>query len=91
MSSKLPKVLTTFSLAMITITCVDSLRNLPADALFGPSIVFFFALAGILFFIPTALICAELSTTWPEQGGIYTWGKKAFGKGRNFPIVQGWA
>ncbi len=75
------KVLGTFSLVMITITCVDSIRNLPSSALFGSSVIFFFCLAAILFFIPTALICAELSTTWPEQGGIYTWGKKAFGRG----------
>lgn len=82
MSSKNPaKVLGTFSLVMITITCVDSIRNLPSSALFGSSVVFFFCLAAILFFIPTALICAELSATWPEQGGIYNWGKKAFGSG----------
>ncbi|MDF2691005.1 MAG: amino acid transporter [Gammaproteobacteria bacterium] len=82
MSKSVPaKILSTFSLVMITITCVDSVRNLPASALFGSSVVFFFILSAIVFFIPTALICAELSTTWPEQGGIYTWGKMAFGKG----------
>ncbi|MDO8954105.1 MAG: amino acid permease [Gammaproteobacteria bacterium] len=79
--SSVVKILSTFSLVMITITCVDSIRNLPASALFGSSVVFFFILSAIVFFIPTALICAELSTTWPEKGGIYTWGKMAFGKG----------
>lgn len=77
----LPKVLSTFSLVMITITCVDSVRNLPSSALFGSSVIFFFVISAILFFIPTALICAELSTTWPEEGGIYMWGKKAYGRG----------
>ena len=79
--AKTVKVLGTFSLVMITLTCVDSIRNLPSSALFGSSVIFFFILAAIVFFIPTALICAELSTTWPEEGGIYTWGKKAFGRG----------
>ncbi|TNF69986.1 MAG: amino acid permease [Gammaproteobacteria bacterium] len=72
--------LSVFSVAMITITSVDSIRNLPGSALFGSHTVFFFLLAGICYFIPTALVCAELSTTYPEQGGVYLWGKKTLGK-----------
>jgi glutamate:GABA antiporter len=82
------KVLTTFTLVMITITCVDSIRNLPSSAMFGSSVIFFYLLGAVVFFIPTAMICAELSTTWPEEGGIYTWGKKAYGKG--FGLMTVW-
>ena len=32
------------------------------------------------FFIPYALISAELGTQYPSEGGMYTWVKKAFGK-----------
>ena len=32
------------------------------------------------FFIPYALISAELGTQYPSEGGMYTWIKKAFGK-----------
>lgn len=72
--------LSVFSVSMITITSVDSIRNLPGSALFGSHSVFFFLLAGLCYFIPTALVCAELSTTYPEQGGVYLWGKKTLGK-----------
>ena len=32
------------------------------------------------FFVPYALISAELGTQYPSEGGMYTWIKKAFGK-----------
>lgn len=81
MASNRAKVLTTFSLVMITITCVDSIRNLPTTALFGPQVIFFYLMAAVCYFIPTGLVCAEMSSAWPETGGVYLWGKKAFGKG----------
>jgi amino acid transporter len=34
----------------------------------------------VLFFIPYGLITAELGTTYPEQGGLYVWVKRAFGE-----------
>ncbi|MCF6767686.1 APC family permease [Thiotrichales bacterium 19S11-10] len=80
--------LSVFSVAMITITSVDSIRNLPGSALFGSHTVFFFLLAGLCYFIPTALVCAELSTTYPQQGGVYLWGKKTLG--RRFGFIALW-
>lgn len=71
--------LTTFSLTMITVGSVDSIRNLPATALFGSHLIFFFIVAAIFFLIPCALVSAELSASWPEHGGIYGWLKEAFG------------
>ncbi|MDN3504303.1 MAG: amino acid permease [Rhabdochlamydiaceae bacterium] len=32
------------------------------------------------FFIPIALVSAELATGWPEKGGVYVWAKAAFGE-----------
>ena len=64
---------------MINVIAVDSLRSLPFGAKFGFSIVFYYLLAGILFFIPTALVAAELATGWPKRGGIYVWVREAFG------------
>ena len=61
---------------MITVGSVDSIRNLPATALFGSSLIFFFLFAALFFLIPSALVSAELSSAWPEQGGIYIWVKK---------------
>lgn len=68
-----------FSIVMITAVSVDSVRNLPATALFGSSLIFFFVLGALLFLLPCALVSAELSSTSTEPGGIYAWIKNAFG------------
>ena len=68
-----------FSLVMMNIMAVDSLRSLPVAAQFGYALLFFYCLAAVLFFIPTALVTAELATTWPNTGGAYTWIRMAFG------------
>jgi amino acid transporter len=68
-----------FSLAMMTVVSVDSVRNLPATALFGSSLIFFFILGAVFFLLPCALISAELSSNTKETGGVYAWVKNAFG------------
>lgn len=77
---KKTRVLGTFSLAMITVAAIISLRNLPLSAVFGMSSIFYFALAAIGYFIPIALVTAELATGWPKPGGNYIWVGEAFGK-----------
>lgn len=79
--------LTIFSLTMITVGSVDSIRNLPATALFGSQLIAFFILAAVCFLIPTALVSAELASGWPKQGGIYIWVKEAFGKKVGFLAI----
>lgn len=65
---------------MLITGAIDSVRNLPATALFGSALIFFFVFATVFFLLPTALVSAELAATWTEQGGIYGWVKQAFGK-----------
>ncbi|MFA5958911.1 MAG: APC family permease [Tatlockia sp.] len=79
--------LTIFSLTMITVGSVDSIRNLPATALFGSQLISFFFLGALFFLIPTALVSAELASGWPKQGGIYVWVKEAFGKRTGFLAI----
>lgn len=79
--------LTIFSLTMITVGSVDSIRNLPATALFGSQLIFYFILGALFFLIPTALVSAELASGWPKQGGIYIWVKEAFGKKTGFLAI----
>lgn len=79
--------LTIFSLTMITVGSVDSIRNLPATALFGSQLVFYFMLGALFFLIPTALVSAELASGWAKQGGIYIWVKEAFGKKTGFLAI----
>ncbi len=87
MSNKSTKILTVSSLVMITAGSVDSIRNLPATALFGSTLIFFFILGALFFLIPTALISAELTSTYPKQGGVYLWVKEAFGKSAGFMAI----
>ncbi len=79
MSTKAKAGISIFTLAMLITVSIDSIRNLPATALFGSSLIFFFVFALIAFLIPTALVSAELSSTWTTEGGIYHWVRMAFG------------
>lgn len=79
--------LTIFSLTMITVGSVDSIRNLPATALFGSQLIFYFILGALFFLIPTALVSAELASGWAKQGGVYIWVKEAFGKKSGFMAI----
>lgn len=74
------KKISFFSLVILIIAAIDNIRNLPAAALFGSSLIFFFVLSAVIFLIPTAMIAAELSAAFPEKGGVYHWINKAFGK-----------
>lgn len=74
------KILTFFQVVMINVIAVDSIRNLPFAATYGFSLVFFYLLAGIFFFLPAAMVAAEMGTGWPTTGGLYVWVREAFGK-----------
>ena len=86
-SSSTVKTLGIFTLAMINVAAIVSLRNLPITAKYGLGSIFFYGLAGIAFFIPIALVAAELATAWPGEGGIYVWVKEAFGPVFGFLVV----
>lgn len=67
------------ALALLITSSIDNVRNLPAIALFGPTLPFFFALAAIFFLLPTAVLSAQLAVNDSHEGGIYAWAKQAFG------------
>ena len=85
--SKTGKVLGVFSLAMINVALICSLRGLPLMAEYGLSIVFFLLAAVILFLIPVSLVSAELATAWPKKGGLYAWVRQAFGERWGFVAI----
>ncbi len=80
MSQQRAKQLTIFSLIMMTVVSVDSVRNLPSAAIFGSQIIGFYLIGAVLFLFPSALISAELAATWPKSNGIYSWVKMAMGQ-----------
>jgi amino acid transporter len=73
------KKISLFSLVLLIVAAIDSIRNLPSAALFGSSLIFFFILSALIFLIPTSLVAAQLSATFPNEGGIYHWVRSAFG------------
>jgi glutamate:GABA antiporter len=86
------RVLGMFSLAMIDVAAVISLRNLPTIAEYGWGSIFIFALALLGFMIPISFAAAELGSGWPKAGGVYTWVKEAFGeKQGSLAIWADWA
>jgi putative glutamate/gamma-aminobutyrate antiporter len=85
--SQSKKVLSVFSLVMINVIAVDSLRTLPISAKLGLSLVSYYLVAAFAFFIPVALVAAELATAYPQTGGIYVWVREAFGKRAAFITI----
>ncbi len=81
------KSLSLFVLTMLIVGSIDSIRNMPATALFGSSLVFFFILGTLLFLIPTGLISAELSSSMPTHNGIHDWVKTAMGGKFAFLVI----
>jgi amino acid transporter len=73
------KKLSFFSLFALIFSAIVNMKNMPATALFGSPLVFFFICSAIFFLIPTALVSAKLSAAFPENGGIYQWVSRAFG------------
>ncbi|MDR1457917.1 MAG: APC family permease, partial [Puniceicoccales bacterium] len=76
-----------FSLAMMNFAAVANLRNLPAMADYGMSMLFFYGIAVVTFLIPTAVVSAELATGFPEEGGIFNWVNKAMGNKIGFLAI----
>ena len=79
------------ALVMMAIISVDSLRNLPIAAQFGASLVTFYAVAGLGFFLPLAWVTTKLATHYPKTGGSYIWIREAFGHNwGHFAICLQW-
>ena len=75
------------TMALLTVAAVLSLRNLPSEAEYGYSVIFYITMAAVCFFVPSALVSAELASGWPKDGGVYLWVKEAFGPKWGFVAV----
>lgn len=81
------KMLNAYSIAMMSIIAVDSLRTLPFSATYGLSLVFFYAIAALGYLLPVGLVASELASGWPTRGGIYIWVKEAFGDFAGLTVI----
>ena len=73
---------------LFNIATVLGPRWVAAAAHNGTSSISLWVLAAVFFFVPTALVIVELSTRFPDEGGLYVWSKEAFGEFHGF--IAGW-
>ncbi|MBQ3261178.1 APC family permease [Candidatus Saccharibacteria bacterium] len=79
MPTKKPKF-RLFSAVLATVCIVLVIDAVAPTASIGNSQYIWWIIMILGFFIPYALISAELGTQYPSEGGMYTWVKKALGK-----------
>ena len=73
------KTLRQRDMVLFTVSAILLLDTLTAAASVGAPSVFWWIFLGFIFFIPFALICAEMGCAYPEQGGIYAWIRDGYG------------
>ncbi|WP_080800687.1 APC family permease [Arabiibacter massiliensis] len=73
------KKLRLFDILCLSFASFFSIELVGSQASIGPSMIFCILVFGALYLICHGLICAELGSTYPDQGGIYVWTQKAFG------------
>ena len=86
--SQLRKTMGFWDVLLFNIATVLGPRWIAAAGHNGTSSISLWALAAIFFFVPGALVINELSSRFPEEGGLYVWSKEAFGPFHGF--VAGW-
>ncbi len=65
-----------------------SLRWIATAAAAGPSAVVIWVGACVAFYVPLVLTVLELSSRYPEEGGLYVWARESFGGFAGF--LTGW-
>lgn len=86
-SAQKKAVIGMMAFAVMNFMTVVSLRGLPAQAEYGLVSIFYYIFAAVVFLIPTALVAAELASTFPKQGGVFRWVGEAFGPHWGFAAV----
>ena len=85
---QLRRVLTMRDLVLYYSVTGFSLRWIATAAAAGPSALVIWVVAALCFFVPLVFSTLELSSRYPEEGGIYVWSKRAFGPFAAF--MTGW-
>ena len=86
--SQLRKTMGFWDVLLFNIATVLGPRWIAAAGHNGTSSISLWVLAAVFFFVPGALVINELSSRFPEEGGLYVWSKEAFGDFHGF--VAGW-
>jgi glutamate:GABA antiporter len=75
----LKRVLRFRDLTLFYIVSGLSVRWVATAAAAGPSTLVIWVVALVCFFLPLAACVLELSSRYPEEGGLYVWTREAFG------------
>ena len=65
-----------------------SLRWIATAAAAGPTSIVIWLVGCVTYFVPLTFCVLELSSRYPEEGGMYLWSKEAFGEFAGF--MTGW-
>jgi len=76
-------------LTLFYVAAVMSVRWTAMAASAGPSILVIWIAALLCFFVPLAACVMELSSRYPQEGGLYVWTREAFGDFSGFTAA--WA
>ena len=75
-------------LVMFYLVTALSLRWIATAAAAGPSSIVIWIAGCVAYFVPLTFCVLELSSRYPEEGGMYLWSKRAFGEFAGF--MTGW-
>jgi amino acid transporter len=85
---QLRKTMGFWDVLLFNIATVLGPRWIAAAGHNGTSSISLWVIAALFFFVPGAFVINELSSRFPEEGGLYVWAKEAFGDFHGF--VAGW-
>src|SRR6476620_10953651 len=88
MAPELRRTLGFRDLVLFYIATTFSLRWIATAAAAGPSALVIWAVAALGLFVPLVFTVLELSSRYPDEGGMYVWSKRAFGPFAAF--ITGW-
>src|SRR5215472_11297643 len=86
--SQLRKAMGFWDVLLFNIATVLGPRWIAAAGHNGTSSISLWVIAAVFFFVPGAFVINELSSHFPDEGGLYVWAKEAFGDFHGF--VAGW-
>ena len=73
------KKLKVFDIICLAFTALFSIELVAGQASIGPSVIVWLLTFGVIYLLCHGLICAELGSTYPDQGGNYVWIERAYG------------
>lgn len=86
--AQLRKTMGFWDVLLFNIATVLGPRWIAAAGHNGTSSISLWLIAALFFFVPGAFVINELSSRFPDEGGLYVWAKEAFGDFHGF--VAGW-